>query len=206
MAGCSTSFISFVFSTLLLFQCRHNSDSAVADADVRIPPKIIKGPFREKVYRADDTIILICLAQGSAIQYTWTKNGVVLEPRANIMYLADGIEISHLSLFDEGYYQCRASNMYGTSLSNISALQQATLGSYSSQDPVEYYNLEEGQPFVLKYSPVKCTPEPTFTWCIVNDAVDNSPQLMITSKRVQIDEDGKNLIFTLVGITKRNLS
>ena len=59
--------------------------------------------------------------------YEWVKDGVILELNArNIQTLEHGsIVLDPLTSLDEGYYQCRAINIYGTSLSKVFFLQRA---------------------------------------------------------------------------------
>jgi Immunoglobulin I-set domain len=124
------------------------------------------------------------------VRYTWFKNGVPLEPKSNVQYLADGIQITDLSAFDEGYYNCHAENQFGVSVSNTSVLRRAVIGSYTTTTVRDEYDLEEGRPFVLRYQPLKCYPPPTFTWSTASSPTDQSPQLLVTSKRVQVDDEG----------------
>jgi hypothetical protein len=114
-----------------------------------------------------------------------------LEPKSNIQYLAEGIQISQLSHFDEGFYQCRAENQYGVSLSNTTAMRRAHIGTYGSPEARDFFGLEEGTPYVLKYQPLKTFPTPTFSWQIVETMTDDSPKTVVRTKRVQIDDEGE---------------
>jgi len=40
------------------------------------------------------------------------------------------VRITQLTALDEGFYQCLASNSYGTAMSNVTYLQRAVLDSY----------------------------------------------------------------------------
>jgi len=122
------------------------------------------------------------------------KNGVVLEPPPwNFHYIGKGsVRITQLTALDEGFYQCLATNSYGTAMSNVTFLQRAVLDSYGHGAVIEEKrDLNEGQPFTLKYKPTKCVPPPIYSWSIADDLIGNSQTGIITDKRVQIDEDGE---------------
>ena len=122
--------------------------------------------------------------------YSCLKDNRPLEPKSNVLLLEKGIKIDHLSHFDEGIYQCKAENQYGVSLSNTTLLRRAYVGTYGSPTANDYHGLEEGQPYVLRFKPLKCFPPPTFSWQIAESMTDNSPRGLVTSKRVQIDDEG----------------
>lgn len=171
--------------------------SAALAADSRMPPSIVKGSVAEKIYRQDDEIQLDCSATGSPKPtYEWHKNGIPLQPSSNVQHVGDGsIMIRPLTSLDEGFYQCRALNMWGTALSNVTYLQRAVLQPYGQPVIEEKKGLFEGQPFVLPYVATKCVPRPAFTWGIARDIVDNSQSTIVPDRRLQVDEDG-NLHFS----------
>ena len=126
--------------------------------------------------------------------YEWYKNGQPLGTQFNIQYPRQGlVRISPLSLLDEGYYQCYASNMYGTAVSPTTVLQRADIGSYPSSDP-HAVTAEAGTPYMIRCQPVKCFPKPSFSWALVERGtldVEDTPEPVVTDGRVQIDDQGK---------------
>jgi len=114
-----------------------------------------------------------------------------------VIYPAEGVmTIRYLSTLHAGYYQCRAFNMYGTSISNITVLQKAEIGSYPSTRTLEVTG-EEGKPFTINCQPVKCFPKPSFDWALAErDNLDAAPTRLLTDNRMQIDEQGMSALFS----------
>ena len=91
---------------------------------------------------------------------------------------------------DEGYYQCFATNMYGTALSNMVILQRAVLAPYAGKNIFDTGFLTEGQPYMLPCAVTKFFPKPTFSWAIVKGVDDDTESAVILDKRIQMDESG----------------
>jgi len=127
----------------------------------------------------------------SVFSYDWYKNGEPLGNRFNVIYPSEGVlTIRPLSLLDEGYYQCYASNMYGTAVSPTTVLQRADIGSYPSSEPLEV-TATEGSPYMIRCQPVKCFPEPSYSWAVVERGrLEEAPVRVVTDERVQIDDKG----------------
>ena len=75
--------------------------------------------------------------------YQWLKNGVLLDPLPwNFLYIGNGsVRITQLTALDEGFYQCLASNSYGTAISNVAHLQRAVLDLYGGVAVIEMRGL-----------------------------------------------------------------
>jgi len=123
--------------------------------------------------------------------YQWYKNGRPLENQPNVIYPAEGsVTINPLTVLDEGYYQCFASNMYGTAVSSPTVLLRADIGSYHSSEPVVLTE-QQGRPYMIRCQPVKCFPKPSFTWALAERGrPEESTVRVITGKRIQVDEQG----------------
>lgn len=101
------------------------------------------------------------------------------------------MRIRPLTVLDEGYYQCRAFNMHGRASSPMTVLQRADIGSYPSSDPNDEMGLVEGTYHMIRCQPVKCFPEPSFTWALARKGtLDEAPTAIVTNKRIQIDDQG----------------
>jgi len=135
-------------------------------------------------------------------RYGWWKNGAPLASQFNIVRPSRGaIRIRPLTSFDEGHYECRASNQYGTAVSRSTVLQRADIGQYPSSEPEEQTGLVEGQPHQIECKRVKCFPEPSFTWALAEKgSVDEHPIPVITTSRIQIDEQGVFILYTLLNL------
>jgi len=108
-----------------------------------------------------------------------------------ILQVEEGtISIPQLGPIDEGYYQCFASNQYGTTMSKTVHLQRALLGGYPGKGIFESRPLTEGTPYTLPCSPTKWFPKPSFSWAIVDSIDDDREKNVILDKRIQMDEEG----------------
>lgn len=103
------------------------------------------------------------------------------------------IEIRQASVRNEGYYQCLASNQWGTARSDTAQLKRAVLTFGHSQD-VRNVTVEIGSPFVIDISsPFSYPHPPTFEWETAVDTVDKAPTKLLPSRRMQIDEHGNKI-------------
>ena len=121
------------------------------------------------------------------------KNGAILNyNKPNVYRQSDGRTIiTELDAHDEGYYQCQASNQYGSALSNTTLLQMTVLYPYTTGVTIkETEMVDEGKPYTIQCNPTKCFPKPTYTWSIATDVVDQRPKPLILDKRIQIDDEG----------------
>lgn len=102
------------------------------------------------------------------------------------------IEIRHGTALDEGYYQCFASNQWGTARSDTVNLKRAVLNVVHNPD-VRPMTVDVGRPFMIDINaPFSYPSPPTFEWETAVDTVDKSPTKLTPSRRMQIDEHGRN--------------
>ena len=74
--------------------------------------------------------------------YYWEKDGVELDRTLDNIEWVPGegtIRLKQPGVLDEGTYQCFASNMYGTSMSNRAVLTRSLMASYPPGKPVITY-------------------------------------------------------------------
>ena len=124
--------------------------------------------------------------------YQWLKNGVALVPTPwRFEYIGNGsLRITQLISLDEGYYQCLASNSYGTAMSSVMFLQRAVVGWYSISGVIEKHGLTEGHPATLMFQQIRSVPPPIYSWHVRDDTGMSLREIM-TDARVQIDEYGE---------------
>lgn len=191
---------------LLRFACFFAVRSwLVADCHefIRLPPCIVKGPSSSILFRTGETIELPCSATGvPAPEYEWLKNGRILELNSrNIRRLSSGdgaVQLAEAALLDEGFYQCRASNQFGSAVSNVSLVRRAFLDSLGST-VVENRTATEGQSLRIEFVSMPSYPKPQTRWAS-SDNVGTSESTsadIARSKRIQWDEHG-NLYFAHV--------
>ena len=126
----------------------------------------------------------------ACFRYEWRRNGAPIGSVFNIMRPARGaIRIRPLTSLDEGHYECRAFNQYGTAVSRSTLLQRAHLSRNPSVDVREERGLVEGRPHMIPCVPVNCSPEPSFTWMLAENEYQSSMPVL-TDSRIQIDEQG----------------
>ena len=101
-----------------------------------------------------------------------------------------GIQILSLTAHDEGYYQCFASNVYGTAMSDVISLRRAKIHRNTATD-VDEYDLIEGRPFMLPCRHTKSYPKPHYSWIVVSKS--GSEEAVVQDSRIQIDGHGKQL-------------
>ena len=92
---------------------------------------------------------------------------------------------------DQGYYQCRASNSYGTAVSPMVHLQQAVIGVMYGPTEPRNVSVLVGRPYTIRCDVPRCIPPPSISWTL-RDLIDaGSDRTRVqTSERVQIDEFG----------------
>ena len=137
-------------------------------------------------------------------RFEWTKNGEILnisDPKykskrsgdSRIIRVSEGtgtLMISELEKADEGIYQCKASNRYGTSLSKKVQLVKATIGIFKEKDKdVKRYRVVPAISLKVTCNPPESDPPGKTKWVkYIKDETDTrSVQL---DDRVAVDDDG----------------
>jgi len=117
----------------------------------------------------------------------------------NDVHMNDGvIRIRHTTRLDEGFYQCRASNLYGTAVSRHTLLRLAFINRYDDHE-VREVNVDEGQSHTIRCNPLPCYPPPNFSWSLRDDHGSLVPVEL--SNRIQMDEQGHCRIFITKNVT-----
>ena len=81
-------------------------------------------------------------------------NELVEKNLPGILWNGGTITIKDAFASHEGYWQCKASNMYGTSMSTYVKLERFTLGFYTGEeaDKVTHHKPTIGQPFQVRHT------------------------------------------------------
>lgn len=173
--------------------------ATVAAAVVPSPPTMIKQPKHEQLYQVsqsqdepDKPFLLECEAQGNPEPtYEWTKNNkefdyVSYDKRISQQPHRGTLLFTKPDDVDEGLYQCRATNVHGTSVSNSVFLRKSELNSFAEETTKEVYVME-GDPLSLDCNPPTGYPRPKIFWLIQysSGALRN-----VNSSRITADPEG----------------
>ncbi|KAF1757863.1 hypothetical protein GCK72_014320 [Caenorhabditis remanei] len=137
------------------------------------PPKLLEQSEEEVWYHLDDDDIknrltLRCEADENTDRYYWLKNGEPFEIDSDdVLWEKEGQSGSivfvkpHIS--HQGYYQCFASNIFGTALSNKMNLRLGSLEHFPKRD-IQVLRVKEGESLTLNCTPPRGTPSPKIIW------------------------------------------
>lgn len=189
------TFILYRWQVFYLFSCVTTVFSNTPE-----PPTITKQPDHLQLFQvpttSDETIrpfTLECEANGSpAPTYYWLKNGHKFDPVAYDKRISQTSKRGSLTFtqpesVDEGLYQCFATNIHGTALSNAVFLRKSELASFSNEDP-QRLTVYEGQPLSIDCNPPTGYPKPSIFWYITSKS---GALTSINSSRITVDPDGR---------------
>lgn len=169
-------------------------------AEIDSPPSMIRQPPSDGVLfqvvtgqdEKEKPFILECEATGNPEPtYKWTKSGrefkfqsydnrISQHPgRGTLVWTVPRPE-------DEGYYQCSATNEYGTSMSNSVFVRASDLKSFPDEPPKEEV-VKEGDPLSLRCSPPTGFPKPNIFWIIQSKS---GALRSINNSRITVDPEG----------------
>ena len=103
---------------------------------------------------------------------------------------------------DTGYYQCVATNQWGTAPSNVSFVQMASLGAYPSNPTTANFPVVWGAPLMLPCNPPASTPNATYSWATAASTTSADSITLPTSSRVIVDAQGMSFFF--LGVQLQN--
>ncbi|KAK7102376.1 neuroglian-like isoform X2 [Littorina saxatilis] len=135
------------------------------------PPGIVKQADFDTYYKAGETVKVDCEAVGTPNPtYRWTVNKKEFNPSGNdarVVQLANKgtIVFSKPEDKDEGIYQCKATNDYGTSLSIKFNLREAKLKDFEVQ-PRTHADAILGRNLTLNCVPPESVPPANVFWII----------------------------------------
>ena len=134
-----------------------------------------------------------------SLSFTWYKNGDVVN-NTNIQSRSDdGAAIIPSAIAaDEGYYQCRATNKFGTSVSDLTLLKRAFLSSTGDGRIPTVVEVVVGLPASVYCNSTTSVPKAIRTWNVMKTGGVEMPVTL--NKRLQMDDEGsrKQLLIVFV--------
>ena len=167
------------------------------------PPRLTAWPAMEEFFKETEDVRLACISEANPQPtYYWERNGEFFDEGAQMGRVAriDGqggtIKIKDPNTLYEGFYQCFATNSFGTAASPKIALQAATLKSFPQRDPF-HLTVSPGSSVKLDCIPPVSYPvkHTTVNWVIHRKNVGIRP-IQLT-ERIGLDYEG-NLWFSAI--------
>ncbi|XP_040079656.2 neuroglian [Ixodes scapularis] len=163
------------------------------------PPTIIKIPKNEQLFQVSVSpeevakpFVLECEAEGNPKPtYQWTKNGNEFNPVAHDTRVSQlpnrgTLVFTKPEDMDEGLYQCWATNIHGTAVSNASIVRKSELNPFPEESPREV-SVVEGDPLSLDCNAPMGYPRPHVYWLIMHDS---GALRGLNSSRITSDPEG----------------
>lgn len=164
------------------------------------PPLITEQPGtttgNEIIFDNRENVVLPCVADADPTpEYNWYRFGLLFDPsgsegRISILPNTGTLVFTDASKQDEGYYQCNATNKFGTAMSNSAYLRMGILEKFSDK-PTRTRVVARKRSVTLTCNPPRGLPQPQVFW-----TVGASGDLPMT-KRITKDPEG-NLHITSV--------
>lgn len=149
--------------------------------------------FQEKDDSTQKQLSLKCEGDESTESYRWERNGEPLEIGVDAHWERPSQSGSIIFIEPrerhQGYYQCFASNIYGTALSNKIHLRVGYLEHFAKK-PLKSIKVREGQPLTVDCTAPKGNPPPQIFW-IFRDSEDETEMETVSSRHITVDGDGK---------------
>ncbi|XP_078242687.1 neural cell adhesion molecule L1 isoform X3 [Pogona vitticeps] len=173
-----------------------------AQADLLQPPEFTQQPEKEIVVYPTDEVTLKCKASGNPpVQYYWTKNGDMLDPRKvpGVIQQQDSGTLvittnnGNVASRFKGRYRCYAKNSLGTAMSSESNIVVESVPQWP-KEMVAPITAEEGTHTVLPCNPPTSAVPPKIYW--LNSKIEH----IVQDERVTMGQDG-NLYFANVQMT-----
>ncbi|CAF4028111.1 unnamed protein product [Rotaria sordida] len=164
-----------------------------------MPPTILKEPDSDIIFDPRINLELICLAKGDpTLVYTWTKNGLLytIDTQNNNVIMANDsgtLIFTQPQSIDQGWYQCNATNIWGTAVSRRVHVRLAELGAFPIYDRAQIIQVRRGDSLKIPCKPPIGVPDPEIYWTD-NANVGDQFGFRVANPRIQQDYDG-NLYF-----------
>ncbi len=167
------------------------------------PPSIIRQADKEIIFDPRINIEIPCVAKGDpAPRYTWTKDKRFYDPssqnnRVAMKSNAGTLIITNPSPADQGWYQCNATNQFGTALSFATRLRMAELSQFPYDARPKVVRARRGDSVILDCTPPTGVPDPYIYWSVVGDSDRDQFGTITVSARVTQDYYGKLYILNV---------
>ncbi|OZC09894.1 fibronectin type III domain protein [Onchocerca flexuosa] len=170
------------------------------------PPKLDSENDGEIWFQVNSTSVergkftLPCYATGNPETFEWFKDGKRLEVDGNRIawekqFQSGTIIINDPQESDQGYYQCHASNIFGTAVSNKFHVQIGVLDHFALRD-IRRLIVDEGRSLSIRCDIPYGIPKPSVFW-LYRDAQRTDIIETIRRKHIAVDTEG-TLHFTAV--------
>ncbi|CAF4209111.1 unnamed protein product [Rotaria socialis] len=162
---------------------------------ISIPPSILEEPDSDIIFDSRLNLQLACLAKGEPTPtYTWTKNGYLYETNEQNNRVTMANDSGMLTFIqpqsiDQGWYQCNATNIWGTAVSRRVHVRIAELGEFPIYDRAQVIQVRRGDSLRIPCKPPISVPDPEIYWTD-NTNSDNQIGFRVASSRIQQDYDG----------------
>lgn len=135
-------------------------------------------------------------------RYTWTKDKRIYNPssqnnRVALKSNAGTLIITNPTAADQGWYQCNATNQYGTALSFTTRLRMAELSQFPYMQRPKIVRARRGDHVILDCTPPTGVPDPYIYWSVVGDNDRDQFGTITVSARVTQDYYGKLYILNV---------
>lgn len=188
---------NFFLSILLIFL------QQIAFNCIPSPPTILRQADKEIIFDPRINIEIPCVSKGDpAPKYTWTKDKRIYDPSAQNNRVAmksnsGTLIITSPSSADQGWYQCNATNQYGTALSFATRLRMAELSQFPYSSRSKIVRARRGDWVILDCTPPTGVPDPYIYWSVVGDNDRDQFGTITVSARVTQDYYGKLYILNV---------
>ncbi|CAO4374222.1 unnamed protein product [Caenorhabditis nigoni] len=163
------------------------------------PPKLLDQSEEEVWYHLDDDdlknrLTLKCDADENTDRYSWLKDGEPFEINSDDVVWekesqSGSIVFMKPHISHQGYYQCFASNIFGTALSNKMHLRLGSLEHFPKRD-IQILKVKEGESLTLNCTPPRGIPPPKIIW-LYRSLDDSSVIETIRSRHITVDNNGR---------------
>jgi hypothetical protein len=128
-------------------------------------------------------------------RYTWTRDKRIYDPssqnnRVAMKSNAGTLIITNPTAADQGWYQCNATNQYGTALTFATRLRMAELSQFPYSTRSKIVRARRGDWVILDCTPPTGVPDPFIYWSIVGDTDRDQFGTIAVSARVTQDYYG----------------
>ncbi|CAF4169795.1 unnamed protein product [Rotaria sp. Silwood2] len=164
-----------------------------------MPPTILEESDSDIIFDPRINLELTCLAKGDPTPiYRWIKNGqfYAINAQNKHIFMANDsgtLIFTQPTVIDQGWYQCNATNIWGTAVSRRVRVRVAELGAFPIYDRAQVIQVRRGDSLRIPCKPPTGVPDPEIYWTD-NANLGDHFGFRVANPRIQQDYDG-NLYF-----------